>query len=90
MIKSYTLSEVDCNYLLTLQEVVDAKKHIDLQIEGSVYFNITLTSSLREIIYEKFNLDFSQINSIPLRWIKGDTYPPVSYTHLTLPTKRIV
>ena len=77
MIKSYTLSEVDCNYLLTLQEVVDAKKRIDLQIEGSVYFNITLTSLLRETIYEKFDLDFSQINSIPLRWIKGDTYPHI-------------
>lgn len=77
MIKSYTLSEVDCNYLLTLQEVVDAKKRIDLQIEGSVYFNITLTSLLRETIYEKFDLDFSKINSIPLRWIKGDTYPHI-------------
>ena len=52
---------------------------IDIYINFNpiVYFNITLTSLLRETIYEKFDLDFSQINSIPLRWIKGDTYPHI-------------
>lgn len=71
------LSNLDIDYILTLPEVISAKERIDLRSEGSIYFNISLTPSLREMIYEKFGLNFAQINTIPMRWIKGDTKPHI-------------
>ena len=68
------LSETDINYILSLSEVIEAKKNIDSKINGSIYFSITLTQSIRNIIFEKFGL---KLDSVPMRWIKGDTHPHV-------------
>jgi hypothetical protein len=77
MTKSINISNLDIDYILGLPEVINAKERIDLQLEGSVYFNIDLKPSLRELLCEKFGLDFSQMKSIPMRWIKGDTKPHI-------------
>lgn len=82
MINSSTLSHFDVDYLLSLKEVIAAKEKIDLKSEGTIYFNIDLTSSLRKMIYEKFGLELSQINTIPMRWIKGDTKPHIDRGNL--------
>jgi len=77
MIELIYLSNLDIDYILTLPEVISAMDRIDLRSEGSIYFNISLTPSLREMIYAKFGLNFAQINTIPMRWIKGDTKPHI-------------
>ena len=82
MINSSTLSDFDIDYFLSLQEVITAKEKIDLKAEGTIYFKIDLTTSLREMLYEKFGLDFSQMNTIQMRWIKGDTKPHIDRGNL--------
>jgi hypothetical protein len=68
------LSEEDINYILTLPEVVEAKKCVDLKLNGSVYFSISLTETLKQTIFESFGLS---IETAPMRWIKGDTMPHI-------------
>jgi hypothetical protein len=71
------LSNDDINYLLNMPQVLDAKNNIDNKSRGSIYFSIPLTLSIKDVIYEKMGLDLSNIESIPMRWIKGDTLPHV-------------
>ncbi len=71
------LSNEDINYLLNMPEVLDAKKNIDNKLSGSEYFSINLTQSIKDLINQKMSLDLSNIESIPMRWIKGDTLPHV-------------
>lgn len=71
---SNVLSEDDINYILNLPEVIEAKESIDSKINGSVYFSISLTTSIKNTILEKFGLE---IDSVPMRWIKGDTHPHI-------------
>jgi len=68
------LSEEDINYILTLSEVLEAKKDIDSKVNGSVYFSVNLTSSIKKTIFDKFGLI---LEKIPMRWIKGDTIPHI-------------
>jgi len=77
MIETVDISRLDIDYILSLPEVIKAKEQISLQSEGSVYFNIHLNHLLREILHEKFDLDLSKADSIPMRWIKGDTKPHI-------------
>ena len=65
----------DLEYLLQLPQVVEAKtKLINTKI---VYFKIPLSESLKNTIQAKFGLDFSNVNEIPMRWIKGDSTPHI-------------
>jgi len=68
------LSETDINYILNLPEVIEAKTNIDSKINGSVNFSISLTPSIKNNILEKFGLN---LDSVPMRWIKGDTHPHI-------------
>lgn len=68
-------SNEDIEYIMNLNEVVDARNEINNKISGSVYFNVLLTDSIKNTIKDKMNLDLSNINDIPMRWIKGDTIP---------------
>jgi hypothetical protein len=74
---THILSEDDLSYVLMMPEVRDAKERIDAQASGIVYFNINLTSSLKAAIQTNLGLDLSSHDSIPMRWIKGDTAPHV-------------
>ena len=69
MIESYSLSEDEINYLLNLQDVIDAKERVDnLSNSGVIYFSITLPDSLKENIGNKMGIDLTRVNTIPMRW----------------------
>jgi hypothetical protein len=68
------LSEEDIDYILTLSEVIEAKKCVDSKNNGSVYFSISLTESMKQIIFNNFGF---KIDRVPMRWIKGDTQPHI-------------
>ena len=42
-----------------------------------VYFTIELTDTIRTTLQTRFDLDFSNVSNIPMRWIKGDTTPHI-------------
>ncbi len=71
------LSSEDIDYLLNMPEVLNAKNNIDNNTLGSIYFTINLTESIKNTIYQKMDLNLSNIDKIPMRWIKGDTLPHI-------------
>lgn len=70
-------SEEDLASFLQLSEVILAKEKIDAKTDGSVYFSIPLTASMKESLSQTFGLDVGQLSSIPMRWIKGDILPHI-------------
>lgn len=79
MISSYNniLHQDDINYILNLPQVINAKSLVDRKIYGPVYFTVDLPQNIKNSIYEKIGLDLFNINSIPMRWIKGDSSPHI-------------
>jgi len=79
MATSYTdiLSTEDINYLNQLPEVLLAKSKLDNTTSGKIYFSVNLTDSIRNALVSRFGLMLSNITTIPMRWIKGDTAPHV-------------
>ena len=71
------LSPADIEYIMSFPDVLLARERINSVNEGSMYFKITLTDSLRSTLLSRLNLDLSSVNEIPMRWIKGDTVPHV-------------
>jgi hypothetical protein len=67
------LDDEEIASLVSLDEVKVAKQKIDQQQRGSVYFSIQATPTLRAALQETFGLDLAEANSVPMRWIKGDT-----------------
>jgi hypothetical protein len=88
MASSFTnvLSPSDIAYIHQLPEVIEARSKLE---SGKIYFTITLTDSIRSALTERFGLDLTNVQTIPMRWIKGDTAPHVDvgsatfdHTHL--------
>ena len=77
MVESNFLSDAEIEYFLRLHDVLTAKERIDSQTSGSVYFTVQLVPAIKEALYEKMGIDLSNIDSIPMRWIKGDTRPHI-------------
>ena len=79
MATSYSniLSAEDLLYLNQLPEVQDAKSKLDASASGKIYFSVNLTDSIRDALTARFSLDLSNVSTIPMRWIKGDTAPHV-------------
>ena len=73
---SNIFSSDDINYLLSLPEVVTAKAKVDTQ-SNIVYFNISLSDTIRNALHERLGLDMTNVSTIPMRWIKGDTAPHI-------------
>ena len=71
------LPEDDIDIILSLPEVLDAKTRIDAITSGSIRFSSGLSQSLRTILQDRLELDFSKFGSIPMRWIKGDIQPHI-------------
>ena len=69
------LSSEDIEYINNLPEVLVAKNK--LEKSNKVYFSIYLTDSIRETLSQRFDLDFTGINQLPMRWIKEDTLPHI-------------
>ena len=74
---SCTLLDLDTDFVLNLPEVTTAKEQIDKQTQGSIYFTVQLTPSIRRVLTENWNLNCSSIDTVPMRWIKGDTHPHI-------------
>jgi hypothetical protein len=67
----------DIEYLLQLPQVVEAKTKLsNSQIS---YFKIPLSKSLKDTIQTKFGIDISNVNELPMRWIKGDSSPHIDF-----------
>jgi hypothetical protein len=78
MIRSYSLSNTDIDSLLNLPEVIRSKEQIDAQTHsGAIYLNASLDDSLKEKISQQLGLPLSGLETIPMRWIKGDTKPHI-------------
>jgi len=75
MIATYEsiFSEIELQYILNLPEVFTSKEIIDKKESGSINFNSVLTENIKAKLTNTFNNDFSKAESIPMRWIKGDT-----------------
>jgi hypothetical protein len=59
-------------YLLELPETLSAKQKVEKESSGQITFIIHLTKELQDWIYSTLGL---KLESVPLRWIKGDTKP---------------
>lgn len=70
-------SEEMLECLRTCPEVLHAKLKVDALSNGSIYFTIPLSDSIRESLENTMGLDLSHVSSIPMRWIKGDLQPHV-------------
>jgi hypothetical protein len=79
MATSYTnvLSAEDIHYLNQLPEVFEAKSKLDTTTSGKIYFSVNLTESIRNALASRFGVNLSNVTTIPMRWIKGDTAPHV-------------
>ena len=75
MIKSYSLAEDDIDHILRLPEVIHAKGKIDRlsNNNGQIDFSIDIPASLKKQIGNKMGINLSRMETIPMRWIKGDT-----------------
>ena len=73
-LKDNILSEEDINYILSLPQIINAKKELDSKSSGHVYFLVNLPLSIKNKTYEKLGLKLDFIN---MRWVKGDQYPHI-------------
>jgi len=71
------LNQSDIEYIFTLQEVQTAKNKLDTFKNGNVYFTIKITESIRANLQSRFGLSFTDISTVPMRWIKGDIAPHI-------------
>ena len=75
MIKSYSLSELAIEFILGLPEVIHAKEKIDLLSNGQINFSIDMPTYLKKQIGNKMGINLAKMETIPMRWVKGDTPP---------------
>lgn len=71
-------SQDDISYINQLPEVLEAKS----KVESNAYnnkesFTITLTDSIKASLETHMSLNLSNVSTIPMRWIKGDTKPHI-------------
>lgn len=64
----------DIRAIHELPEVLNAKSELlDTNTDGKVTFYITPTESVRSALSAKLGLNLSNVTTIPMRWIVGDT-----------------
>jgi hypothetical protein len=69
------LSRYEITSLLNHPSVQQAKEKLNHQ--NMVYFSLPLSSSIKSKLQETFGLNMDSLDSIPMRWIKGDTFPHI-------------
>lgn len=69
------LSDETIVSILSLTEVNAAKERVIAKTSNTATesFSIPLTTTIRSELYEHLGLQLSNVSSIPMRWIKGDT-----------------
>ena len=74
-IYSNVLSPDDIAYLNALPEVVAGKAKLDASScsSGMVYLSVELTDTIRQALSTHMGLSLDAVETIPMRWIKGDT-----------------
>jgi hypothetical protein len=79
MIESFSniLSSESIQSLLNNSDVLKAKESIEYSLNKSITFTINLSDSIKRELYNSFQLDLTNINNVPMRWIKGDTLPHI-------------
>jgi hypothetical protein len=70
---SNLFSPEDIEYLTQHPETIKARE--DLEHSYKVRFSVPLTPSIRAALKYNLNLDLSNVDSVPMRWILGDTSP---------------
>lgn len=73
---SEIFSDDELDYLTNLPEVNIAREKIENGL-NTVYFSICLPETIKEKIYKRIGLDLTNINDIPMRWIKGNSEPHI-------------
>ena len=73
------LDDAQIASFFALEEVQAAKHKIDAKkSEGSVYFTIAMTETIKTILKESFGLELpATATTVPMRWIKGDIKPHI-------------
>ena len=71
-IYSNIFTQDDLNYINNLTEVIEAKNKLQ-DTNDKVSFNITLTNTIKNSL-STLGLDLTNITTIPMRWINGDTH----------------
>jgi hypothetical protein len=69
------LSQDEITSLLNHPSVQQAKEKLNHQ--NMVYFSLPLSFSIKSKLQETFGLNMDSLDSIPMRWIKGDTFPHI-------------
>lgn len=79
MVFSYEhiFSDEQLAYLSNLPATVRTRAAMNAKESGSINFSVPLTPSIKDTLRERLGLDLSSMNSIPMRWIKGDTQPHI-------------
>ena len=69
------LSDDTITYLISHEEVVSAKARIEANPDSraSERFTVPLTPALRSELLTNMGLELSNVTTIPMRWIKGDS-----------------
>lgn len=70
------LSTDEIETILTNEIVLNKRAELT-SIGCKVKFSIELSLEIKNKIQEKLGLDLSQVTSIPMRWVKGDTKPHI-------------
>jgi len=71
-------SQDDISYINQLPEVLAAKSKVDANsYNNKESFTITLTDSIKVSLETHMGLNLSNVSTIPMRWIKGDTKPHI-------------
>ncbi len=73
------LTQAEIAYIFSLPEVVAAKERLDAatDVHAMVYLNLTLPADLKATLSARLGVDLSAVETVPLRWIKGDSLPHV-------------
>ena len=66
------------DFLMNSPEVLNSKAKINMTATSTaVYFTVPLTDSIRSTLSSRLGLDLSNVETIPMRWIKGNIIPHV-------------
>ncbi len=72
------LSSEDISYIYNLPEVHKAKQKLESSSCNMIYFSIQIPDFIKTKLENNLNINLSN-NSIPMRWIKGDTKPHIDH-----------
>ena len=70
----FSIEEI--SFFNQLPEVIKAKEKLNENL-NMVYFNISVSETIKNTLQNRFGLDLTGKFNIPMRWIKGDTTPHI-------------